>query len=97
MLEEQVKNELREVRYYFSRKANMDALSIDAGDSRAKALANKYVKAVAQAPARIYDLFGCLYIQNKTYETIATEMFCSEQTVRRLVKELTDYFARKFI
>ena len=41
MLSEQVKNELREVRYYFSRKANMDALSINAGVSRAKSVSRK--------------------------------------------------------
>lgn len=97
MLDEQVRNELREVKYYFSRKANMDALSINAGDSRSKALAEKYVNAIRQAPARLYDLFGCLYIQNKTQEAVAAELCYSEEHIRRLIRELITYFAKKII
>ncbi len=94
---EQVKSELREVRYYFSRKANMDALSKDAGTSRSKALAEKYVNAIRSAPARLYDLFGCLYIQNKTQEAVAAELCHSEEHIRRLIRELINYFANKII
>lgn len=97
MLSEQVKTELREVRYYFFRKANMDALSENAGASSACALAEKYVKAICQAPARLYDLFGCLYIQNKTQEAVANELGYSEEHIRRLLKELINYFAKKII
>lgn len=95
MLSEQVKNELREVRYYFSRKANMDALSKDVGTSSAKALADKYVSVIRSAPAKLYDLFGCLYIQNKTQETVAAELYYSEEHIRRLIRELIEYFAKK--
>lgn len=97
MLSEQVKIELREVRYYFSRKANMDALSKNAGDSSAKALADKYVNAIRPAPARLYDLFGCLYIQNKTQDAVASELCYSEEHIRRLIRELINYFAKKII
>lgn len=97
MLSEQVKNELREVRYYFSRKASMDALSVNVGDSKAKALSEKYVNAIRQAPARLYDLFGCLYIQNKTQEIVAAEMCYSEEHIRRLIRELITYLAKKII
>lgn len=97
MLSEQVKNELREVRYYFSRKANMDAISINAGNSRSKALAEKYVNVIRQAPARLYDLFGCLYIQSKTQEAVAAELGYSEEHIRRLIRELITYFAKKII
>lgn len=97
MLSEQVKTELREVKYYFSRKANMDAISINAGESSAKALADKYVNAIRQAPARLYDLFGCLYIQNKTQEAVAMELCYSDVHIRRLIKDLINYFAKKII
>lgn len=95
MLSEQVKNELREVRYYFSRKTNMDALSKDAGVSISKVLADKYVNAIKSAPARLYDLFGCLYIQNKTQEVVASELCYSEEHIRRLIRDLINYFANK--
>lgn len=96
MLSEQVKDELREVRYYFSRKANMDALSNVAGVSISKVLADKYVNAIRSAPARLYDLFGCLYIQNKTQEVVASELCYSEEHIRRLIRDLINYFANKF-
>lgn len=97
MISEQVKTELREVKYYFSRKANMDALSKNAGESSAKALADKYVNAIRQAPAKLYDLFGCLYIQNKTQEAVAMELCYSDEHIRRLTKDLINYFAKKII
>lgn len=97
MLSEQVKIELREVRYYFSRKANMDALSRAVGQSCSRVLAEKYVNAIKQAPAKLYDLFGCLYIQNKTQEAVAEELCYSEEHIRRLIKELINYFAKKII
>lgn len=97
MLSEQVKVELREVKYFFSRKANMDMLSKDVGDSRSKLLAEKYANAIQQAPAKLYDLFGCIYIQNKTQENVAVELCYSEEHIRRLIKELINYFANKFI
>ena len=97
MFEDQVKKELREVRYYFSRKANMDALSADAGNSLSKALADKYVAAIRSAPGRLYDLFGCLYIQNKTQEIVAAELCYSEKHIRRMNGELINYFAKKII
>lgn len=95
MLSEQVKDELREVRYYFFRKANMDALSKDAGVSSSKELAEKYVNAIRTAPARLYDLFGCLYIQHKTQEAVANELCYSDEHIRRLIRELINYFAKK--
>lgn len=97
MSNEQVKNELREVRYYFSRKENMDALSINAGECMSKVLAKKYVNVIRQAPARLYDLFGCLYIQGKTQEAVAAELGYSEVHIRRLIGELITYFAKKII
>lgn len=97
MLTEQVRTELGEVKYYYSRKANMDALSKSIGNSSAEALAGKYVNAIRQAPARLYDLFGCVYIQNKTQEAIAAELCYTEVHIRRLINELINYFAKKII
>lgn len=75
----------------------MDALSKDVGDSRSRLLAEKYFNAIRQASARLYDLFGCLYIQNKTQETVAAELRYSEEHDRRLIKVLINYFANKII
>ena len=91
---DKVKSELAEVKYYFLRKANMEALSIYVGESKSKTLAEKYVSTIIHAPARLYDLFGCLYVQNKTQEAVALEMCYSEEYIRRLIRELINYFAK---
>ncbi len=92
---EKVKRELRELRYYYSRKEQMDALFRETGETRIPAIVRKYNNAIRLAPVQLYDLYGCLYIRNQTQEAAAIELNYSIEYVRRLNKALLQFFARQ--
>jgi len=92
---EQIKRELKEVRYYFLRKDNMDELFRQIGQTGLWKLAQKYNNTIRSAPARLYDLYGCLYVQNKTQEAVSQELGYSPEYIRKFVKELFVFFQKK--
>lgn len=92
---EQIKNELKEVRYYISRRDNLDKLFRQIGQTNLWNLTQKYNNAIRSAPARLYDLYGCLYVQNKTQEAVSQELGYSPEYVRKFVKELFLFFQQK--
>ena len=49
---EKVKRELRELRYYYSRKEQIDALFRETGDTRIPAIVRKYNNAIRLAPVQ---------------------------------------------
>jgi len=93
MSENQVKENLRELRYYYSRKASVESFFSVTGTTNIKAIARMYEAAIRTAPIRLYDLFGCLYIDGKTQEEVATELCYSTEYIRQLTKELVHYLA----
>lgn len=92
---EKVKRELRDLRYYYSRREKMDALFRETGETRIPSIVQRYNNAVRLAPVQLYDLYGCLYIRNQTQEAAAIELNYSVEYVRRLSKELLRFFARQ--
>ncbi len=90
--EEIVKKELKELKYYYSRKENMDELLQATGTISILTLIEKYNKFIVVAPIRIYDLYGCLYIQNKTQEAVAIEWGYAQDSVRKFHRELIKFF-----
>ncbi len=91
-LEEVVKRELRELKYYYSRKANIDELFKETGATEILSIVQRYNNYIRAASARLYDLYGCLYLQNKTQESIAIELGYTQEYVRRIHRELMIYF-----
>ncbi|MBP5242886.1 MAG: hypothetical protein J6Z36_04260, partial [Clostridia bacterium] len=55
------------------------------------ALVEKYATAMRDAPLRLFDLYGCLYVQNKTNEEVAAELYYAPEYIRRLQKQLFEY------
>ena len=92
---ERIKSELKELKYYYSRKEQMDNLFQSIGTTDLPMLLKKYNNAIRTAPARLFDLYGCLYLQDKTQESIATELCYSPEYIRRLTKELFEFFQKK--
>ena len=92
---EKIKEDLRELKYYYSRKSNMEKLFFETGKTDIPVLAEKYNCVIRTAPARLYDLYGCLYIQNKTQEAVAMELCYTPEYIRRLKKELIDFLRKK--
>ncbi len=89
---EAVKKELRDVKYYYLRKKSMDRFFGETGDSQVIALVKKYSNYIRNAPIRLYDLYCCMYLQNKTQEGVGIEFGYTQEYVRQIHRKLLDYF-----
>lgn len=89
---EQVKADLREIRYYYSRKEQLDDASYSIGPLPIKRILENYNCAIRKAPLRLYDLYACLYVRGQTQETIALDLGYTPQYIRKLINELFTFF-----
>ena len=94
---EQIREDLREIRYYYTRKASLDDASRSIGDSVVRQLVEKYNRAIRVAPLRLYDIYACLYIRGQTQEELAYELSYTPQYIRKLINELFAFFKIKLI
>ena len=89
---EQVKAELREIRYYYSRKEQLEDASHSIGPLPIQRILENYNCAIRKAPLRLYDLYACLYIRGQTQEAIALDLGYTPQYIRKLINELFIFF-----
>ena len=89
---EQGRADLREIRYYYMRKEQLDDASHSIGSLPIKRILEKYNCAIREAPLRLYDLYACLYLRGKTQEAISIELGYTPQYIRKLTNELFLYF-----
>ena len=83
MTTEEIRAELQDVRYYYSRKAMFDRAKACVAKNSAVALAEKYGNAVRDAPPRLYDIYVTLYVYSEGY-------------IRNLNKQLYAFFVNAF-
>jgi hypothetical protein len=86
-----VQDDLQKIKYYFSRQDSMDNTNIVGPNNIQKAMC-KYHKAIRQAHPRLYDLYQCIYVRGRTIEEVADDMGYTSEYIRRLNKQLVDYF-----
>ncbi len=89
---EQVKSDLREIRYYYSRKEQLEDASHSIGPLPIKRILENYNCAIRKAPLRLYDLYACLYVRGQTQESIALDLGYTPQYIRKLINELFIFF-----
>jgi len=91
-----IRKDLREIRYYYSMK---DVFSKGAEVTHPKVLTdkvNKYNRAIALASPRLYALYVELYVENNTQLSLGLKWGCSEKTIRYHNKNLCVYFKNYF-
>lgn len=91
---EQVRADLREIRYYYSRKEQLEDASHSIGSLPIKRLLEKYNCVIREAPLRLYDLYACLYLRGQTQKAIALELGYTPQYIRKLINELFVFFRK---
>ena len=85
---EEIKEDLKDVRYYYSRKkAFADAEQI-IGTSSIVDKVKRYNETVRDAPPRLYDVYNGLYVNNLTQEGLAFDMGYTTVYIQKLNKEL---------
>ena len=88
-----VREDLREIRYYYACKQRLQGHSESAGNNQVVDLVKRYNTAIQNAPVRLYDLYCSLYIDNNTQEGLAEKWCYSVEYIKKLSKKLNQYLA----
>lgn len=92
---EQLKNDLRQIRFYYRRKEVFDEGNLIIGENGTAILAEKYNAAICKAEPQLYDLYFRLYIGGLTQIAYANEMAYVADTVQKLHKQLLIYLQKE--
>lgn len=86
-----IREDLREIRYYYSKRELFDNVSKVVLPNSVLDKAERYNRAVAGAPVRLYDLYVSLYVQNNTQAALAYDWDFSPDYIKQLNKQLCEY------
>lgn len=88
---QQIRADLKEIRYYYAQQKDMERMSKSVGGSARRAMVDKYNAAVCKAPFRLYRLYGALYIDDNTQFGVALDWNCSADYIKQLNKQLCKF------
>ncbi len=91
----QIRDELKDVRYYYQRKEVFESNAKTVGPSSIKRKADKYNALIVEAPPRLYDVYIGLYVQGSTQEGYSWEIGYSPKYIQKLHSELLKFFLNK--
>ena len=88
---ERVRRDLKDIRYYYARKAILDSVKGDVGINKVRSMVDRYNKIVLNAPLYLFDLYVCLYVKGYTQDKLAVELNVSSQYVHSQNKKLVEF------
>lgn len=94
MMLSEIREDLREIRYYFAHKAAFDGAVKLIGTNAVVEKVERYNKIFQNAPARMYDLYLGLYVNGYTQEAYAYEAGYCPQHIQELNKQLVLYLQK---
>lgn len=83
-----IRSDLKEIRYYYTRKEIFDEATRIVGGSNILEKTERYNRAVCFAPPLLYDLYVGLYIKGFTQEALSVELGYTPEYVQMLHKKL---------
>lgn len=93
---DKIERDLKDIRYYYSRKKAMDESADFVGKSGVIEKSELYNAIVAGAPPRLYDLYVSLYVGNNTQIGLAEKWGYSEGYIKNLNRRLKEYIKAAF-
>lgn len=90
-----VRNDLKDIKYYYSRKNLFDKAVAATNGNEIVDKVNTYNEIMKSATPRIYDLYYSLYVINHTQESYSNELGCTPEYVQRLNKQLLKFLLSK--
>ena len=92
-----IRQELNQIRYYYSRREIFEKASGCVGRSSILQLVEKYNKAICFASdAQLYDVYVCIYTEGYTQEGTADKLGYSSNYVYKLNRKLIEFFYNYF-
>ena len=88
---ERVRRDLKDIRYYYARKAILDSVKGDVGINKVRSMVDRYNKLILNAPLYLFDLYVCLYVKGYTQDKMAVELNVSSQYIHSQNKKLVEF------
>lgn len=92
-----IRDDLKAIRYYYSRKQMFDDSARDLTANNVLEKARQYNCVMATAAPKLYDLYVCLYVRNYTQEATAVEWSCTPKYIQLVHSELIQYLQNQII
>ena len=86
-----VKRDLQDVRYYYSRRSVFDEELFACKKNTVVEKAYRYGWAMQSAPPRLYELYISLYVENKTQAAVAQEWNVCDGHIKNLNRQLREF------
>ncbi|MDE6441757.1 MAG: hypothetical protein K2L12_03270 [Clostridia bacterium] len=96
MTVQEVRKDLRAIRYYYSKQKDFEKAAETVGANRVAGIAQRYHRIVTNASPRLYEVYVQLYLRNNTQETLAFDWDCSTEYIKRLNKQLYEFIIDQF-
>lgn len=93
---DQIREDLKEIRYYYSRKTFFDQASNEIGANTIVTKVHMYNNFMKTAKPLLYDLYVCLYTKNYTQENLANELGYTPEYIQMLNKKMLLFLQNKF-
>ena len=90
-----IREELKEIRYYMSRKSVFDKSVDCVGKNAIEKRIELYNRYICDAKSRLYDLYVSLYLDNNTQESLSEKLGYSMEHICRLNTQLVKFFQQK--
>ncbi len=90
-----VKNDLYDIRFFYSRKDVFENGSEAIGENAITEKVRRYNKLIRLAPARLYEFYVSLYLQNTTIEALAFKLGYAYGSVQRINSQLIKYLKKE--
>ncbi len=93
---DKIREDLKDIRYYYARKEIFDLVSSDVGVCKVRDTVDLYHRAILSAPARLFDLYVCLYTKGYTQEGLSVELGLTPEYVQMQHKQLLLFLQARF-
>ncbi|MBE5762999.1 MAG: hypothetical protein E7338_02110 [Clostridiales bacterium] len=90
-----MKDELKSVKYYYTKKEHFDKMENIIDVSSIKLLVDKYNKAIVGADPQLLDLYHALYVEGHSQVELALEWNFSFDYIKQLTRKLNKYLLDK--
>ena len=92
---DKLRSDLKEIRYYYSRKALFDERAQCIAPNAVLEKVRKYNEAVRTAKPILYDLYISLYVKGYTQEGLSVELSYTPEYIQMLHKQLLLFLQTK--
>ena len=94
MTTKNIRDDLRDIRYFYSRKDLFDKSAMTVGTNIIFEKAEKYNKAICLAPPRLYDIYVSIYLHNNTQESLSEKLGYTIEYISMLNSQLINFFKK---